>query len=60
MQIGEVRDLGGDGGALVVTQDGACALSFIMAAIPRAFATAGLRWVAITGDHLSEQDTNGP
>jgi L-asparaginase / beta-aspartyl-peptidase len=44
--LGEVRGLGGDGGALVITSDGPCVLSFITPAMPRAFATASRRWVA--------------
>lgn len=50
----EVHSLGGHGGALAITQDGACALSFITPAMPRAFAAATMRWVAVTRDHLHE------
>ena len=50
----EVQGLGGDGGALAITKDGACALSFITPAMPRAFATAAMRWAAITRERVAE------
>lgn len=42
--LAEVGALGGDGGALVVTGDGRALLSFITPSMPRAFASATLRW----------------
>jgi isoaspartyl peptidase/L-asparaginase-like protein (Ntn-hydrolase superfamily) len=52
--LDEVRDLHGEGGCIVIRQDGACALAFITDAMPRGYASPAERWIAIGHERASQ------